>query len=710
MYSSAITFLPPSNGLRLHFKNQLHPWIKSVRIARADAPTAKEDIDWVSDLFFFPDGTSIASGSNIAAVRQWDVSSKKPSQIYSGEAVEKMSAIAVSPDGKCLAGGSDDSFIMVWEAGTGNLRYSFKAHEGWINSLSFSPDCSTLVSGSMDDSLAFWDAKTGEPIKRISNSSRGINSAVFSPDGNLLAVASVDKTLRVLKIPGHGGVTTTLDGHAGSVNSVRFSPDGKRVVSGSDDMTVRLWKLETNKQEVTIRGHTSRVLGVDFSPDARTVASGSEDKTIRIWDSKNGSQIAKLSDHPSGINAISFSPDGSLIASLTFDDEVRVWDTNTHQLNGKLDDFDHDSRPDASPAPVSYTSAAEKKLDTAYDRSGHSSLVTCLLFSNNGLWLATGSSDARVKLWADGAQRWSFTGHRTSISALACSPDSSLLASASVDGVLKLWGMETGLLLCTMHGCPAQAVSVAFSPDGQHLVSSSSDGMIIIWDQMTGDRRNLLRWHGDAVDGVRFSPQPICLVSWANTTAVLWNLSTNAPSAILKGHTGRIHDVVFSSDGDILISCSEDTTTRLWNTDGALIQIIENDSPPIECVAISPDNQFLACFFAKDTCTIKLWDLDKNAWAPWRYLTDSVVQKMTFSSCGRYLDTDRGRIDVGSPLKKTTVVPQLPVLFVTGHWIRRNSQDMTWLPDDYHACKVAVHCQMVVIGHPSGAISFIEGA
>jgi hypothetical protein len=33
---------------------------------------------------------------------------------------------------------------------------------------------------------------------------------------------------------------------------------------------------------------------------------------------------------------------------------------------------------------------------------------------------------------------------------------------------------------------------------------------------------------------------------------------------------------------------------------------------------------------------------------------------------------------------------------------------MTWLPDDYGACEVAVSGKMVVMGHESGAISFIE--
>lgn len=80
-YCSAITFLSRSNGLRIHFRDQLHSWIKRSRIAWADAPAAKEDFCYVNDIFFSPDSKTLVSGSNVAAVRRWDVVSKKPLRV-----------------------------------------------------------------------------------------------------------------------------------------------------------------------------------------------------------------------------------------------------------------------------------------------------------------------------------------------------------------------------------------------------------------------------------------------------------------------------------------------------------------------------------------------------------------------------------------------------------------------------------------------------
>lgn len=51
----------------------------------------------------------------------------------------------------------------------------------------------------------------------------------------------------------------------------------------------------------------------------------------------------------------------------------------------------------------------------------------------------------------------------------------------------------------------------------------------------------------------------------SNHTIILWNVKLGTPFKILNGHTGPVHSVVFSQDGDILVSASEDQKIKLWS-------------------------------------------------------------------------------------------------------------------------------------------------
>ncbi|KAJ8123922.1 hypothetical protein ONZ43_g239 [Nemania bipapillata] len=436
-YCAALAFIPPTNELKIHFRKQLHPWLKEVRIAEADIPKPKDEFNYVSDLAFTPDSRKIASGSNFEAVRLWDVSTRATLCKYEG-ATDKMSSVAISPDGTTVAAGSDDFTVMAWDIRTGSLHYSIKAHSGWVNSVFFSPDGRMLASGSMDETVAIFDAATGQEIRRIDNQSSCVNSATFSTDGSLIATGSVDQIVRIWDVSKETEeIRLTLDGHTGCINCVRFSQNGKLIISGSDDMTIKLWDAITGAECITLKGHTKKVMAVGFSPDSRLVVSGSEDKTVRVWNPKTGAMLSVLRDHTSGINSVLFSPNSKILASSSFDDEVRLWDTDTWSLQGKLDDFEEDV--------ISGTLATRRSYDFdvlsaeySTQSKGHSERVTRIVLSPDGQWLASGSEDATIKIWRNHIEHWALKGHSSAINDLAISPDSCLLASCSSDRTLRL--------------------------------------------------------------------------------------------------------------------------------------------------------------------------------------------------------------------------------------------------------------------------------
>jgi len=67
------------------------------------------------------------------------------------------------------------------------------------------------------------------------------------------------------------------------------------------------------------------------------------------------------------------------------------------------------------------------------------------------------------------------SGHTGVVSSVVFSPDGKRLATASYDGTAKVWDAASGQELLALTEHTASLSSVAFSPDGKRLVTASWD-------------------------------------------------------------------------------------------------------------------------------------------------------------------------------------------------------------------------------------------
>ena len=116
------------------------------------------------------------------------------------------------------------------------------------------------------------------------------------------------------------------------------------------------------------------------------------------------------------------------------------------------------------------------------DRMVHWQPVTCIAFSPNGRYIASGSDRNTVIIWDEitGTRLATLSGHDEAVTSIAFNADGTRLASGSLDASIRIWDTANGTNLATLRGHEDSVRSLAFSPDGMTL-ASVSDRAVKLW-------------------------------------------------------------------------------------------------------------------------------------------------------------------------------------------------------------------------------------
>jgi pre-mRNA-processing factor 19 len=114
---------------------------------------------------------------------------------------------------------------------------------------------------------------------------------------------------------------------------------------------------------------------------------------------------------------------------------------------------------------------------------GHSQPLTCLAFSENGYYLATGAADATVKLW-DLRKLQSFHTIEPDSASMAVSDvafDHSGQVLAVARGSVSLFETKAWATLAVHEEHPAPASAVGFGQCAAFFASASEDGVLRLY-------------------------------------------------------------------------------------------------------------------------------------------------------------------------------------------------------------------------------------
>jgi WD40 repeat protein/predicted Ser/Thr protein kinase len=270
---------------------------------------------------------------------------------------------------------------------------------------------------------------------------------------------------------------------------------------------------------------------------------------------------------------------------------------------------------------------------------GHGNWVNSVSFSPDGKFLASGSSDETVKVWAVGSWQEVATlrGHGNYVNSVSFSPDGKFLASGSLDATVKVWAVGSWQEVATLRGHGSYVWSVTFSPDGKFLASGSSDETVKVWAVGSWREVVTLRGHGNYVNSVSFSPDGKFLASGSNDKTVkVWAVGSWHKVATLEGHGGDVNSVSFSPDGKFLASGYSYGTVKVWEVGSwREVATLRGHEYSVRSVTFSPDGKFLASGSSDET--VKVWGV--GSWqevATLRGHGDWVIS-VSFSPDGKFL-------------------------------------------------------------------------
>ncbi|MEM6614258.1 MAG: AAA-like domain-containing protein, partial [Cyanobacteria bacterium P01_C01_bin.72] len=148
--------------------------------------------------------------------------------------------------------------------------------------------------------------------------------------------------------------------------------------------------------------------------------------------------------------------------------------------------------------------------------------------------------------------------------------------------------------------------------------------------------KNTFSGHQDIVLGVGYSPNGRLIASGSSDTTIkIWQRNGKLLQTI-EGHKDTVQDVTFSPDGQTIASGSEDRTIKFWNRNGKLLRTIDAHEGTVNRLAYSPDGKMLAS--ASEDKTVRLWNQNGK---PLKTLVghQSGVMAVAFSEDGKLLAT-----------------------------------------------------------------------
>lgn len=187
--------------------------------------------------------------------------------------------------------------------------------------------------------------------------------------------------------------------------------------------------------------------------------------------------------------------------------------------------------------------------------------------------ISTGE-DGTVAVWSlkDFTLLYNFPVLQNTVRAIALSKDEKEVALGCKDGIIRIYNSDDYTLIKELEGHKFAVTALQYAPNGTYLISGSRDAQLKIWSLPDYILSYSVPAHMFSIYSIIFHPTlPYFATCSQDKSIKLWDSETFKLYKILSlekntpGHFHSINKMIWSTDGQHLISTGDDRQVMVWD-------------------------------------------------------------------------------------------------------------------------------------------------
>lgn len=466
----------------------------------------------------------------------------------------KVNTLALSPDNSILAVGTEIGAFLYESQNF--IFITFFPTPYAVQSIAFSYDSFSIALGQSEGRIDIYDLLTESLITRltvpgVSFTAPHTAQVFFSQDGAYLT--------SIIKIESQIYINRWTTGAWQPIGAFSIPSGSVTYVNPEVDLIG------------TLSGDSLSLQTLSFSQQASNIPLPTSEPQS-YWE-----------NIPAGNGEIAPSSAGDFLL-INNGNTIVYWQLITNSITYRLDQFPVQLPDPCFTAPNSCRNSRGSFSWVCDSTTPNPTIDSIFITPDNGFVLIS-RNDNRVEFrrTSEGLLFWAIDTHFNDV---AFSSMMDFFFGLRPDGTIEKRAVSDGSLVASLNQHPAQLFTIGFSPDGAYLAIGYGDGLIRVFSLRNGEMLGVLDGSASSLD---FSPDGRLLAGGLLDGKVrLFELFEGRNYDLPGGHLSTVTGLTFSSDGESLLTGSDDCTASLWDVEGRFRR--ENITPgatdPFQITAI----------------------------------------------------------------------------------------------------------------------------